>query len=154
MSELFRSASKAGVPAFLQTSSVCLAKGTLINTKNGLVPIENVNPGDMVVTEAGLKKVSASHANGLKSTIRVVFRSGQSIVLTKDHLVYAGDSGNDRAAMLAGYRVIVVGNADAALKAELATESAVRGISERIYFAQKPYAAGVLEGLRHFAFVP
>lgn len=70
-----------------------------------------------------------------------------------DHLVYAGDSGNDRAAMLAGYQAIVVGNADAALKEELVTESAARGISERIYFAREPYAAGVHEGLRHFGFV-
>lgn len=73
--------------------------------------------------------------------------------IDEEHLVYAGDSGNDRAAMLTGYRVIVVGNADAALKQDLAAESAVRGISERIYFAQAPYAAGVLEGLRHFEFV-
>jgi len=71
----------------------------------------------------------------------------------EDRLVYAGDSGNDRAAMLSGYRVIVVGNADAALKEELVTESAACGISKRIYFAEKAYAAGVLEGLRHFGFV-
>ena len=73
--------------------------------------------------------------------------------IDEDHLVYAGDSGNDRAAMLTGYRVIVVGNADAALKQDLADESAVRGITERFYFAERPYAAGVLEGLRHFSFV-
>jgi HAD superfamily hydrolase (TIGR01484 family) len=69
------------------------------------------------------------------------------------HLVYAGDSGNDRAAMLTGYRVIVVGNADEALKTDLATESAARGITDQIYFAKHPYAKGVLEGLRHFGFV-
>jgi len=71
----------------------------------------------------------------------------------EDHLVYAGDSGNDRAAMLCGYRVIVVGNADTALKDDLVRESAARGITERIYFAKHPYARGVLEGLRHFGFV-
>jgi len=71
----------------------------------------------------------------------------------EDHLVYAGDSGNDRAAMLCGYRVIVVGNADAALKDDLVRESAARGITERIYFAKHAYARGVLEGLRHFGFV-
>ena len=71
----------------------------------------------------------------------------------EDRLAYAGDSGNDRAAMLTGYRVIVVGNADEALKADLARESASRGIAERIYFAEHPYARGVLEGLRHFGFL-
>ena len=73
--------------------------------------------------------------------------------IEEDHLVYAGDSGNDRAAMLAGYRAIVVGNADAALKEDLVAASAARGIAERIYFAKQAYAAGVLEGLRYFGFV-
>ncbi len=68
----------------------------------------------------------------------------------EQHLVYAGDSGNDRAAMLSGYRVIVVGNADPVLKEDLGIESAARGFSERIYFANHPYARGVLEGLQHF----
>jgi HAD superfamily hydrolase (TIGR01484 family) len=71
----------------------------------------------------------------------------------ESRLVYAGDSGNDRAAMLAGYRVIVVGNADGALKEDLGAESAVRGITDKIYFAEHPYARGVLEGLRHFGLV-
>ena len=70
--------------------------------------------------------------------------------IDEEHLIYAGDSGNDRAAMLTGYRVIVVGNADAALKRDLAAESMARGIDERLYFATHPYARGVLEGLRHF----
>jgi len=70
------------------------------------------------------------------------------------NLVYAGDSGNDRAAMLAGYRTIVVGNASSALKDDLARASAARGIGERIYFAEHPYARGVLEGLRHFGLLP
>lgn len=73
--------------------------------------------------------------------------------VSEHQLVYAGDSGNDRAAMLSGYRVIVVGNADRALKEDLARESAARGITDRLYFAEHPYARGVLEGLRHFGFV-
>ena len=70
-----------------------------------------------------------------------------------DHLVYAGDSGNDRAAILSGFRAIVVGNADEALKEELKSASAERGLSRRLYFAKHPYARGVLEGLRHFGLV-
>jgi hydroxymethylpyrimidine pyrophosphatase-like HAD family hydrolase len=68
----------------------------------------------------------------------------------EEHLVYAVDSGNDRAAMLTGYRVIVVANADDTLKNALPAESDARGIADRIYFAEHPYARGVLEGLRHF----
>jgi HAD superfamily hydrolase (TIGR01484 family) len=72
----------------------------------------------------------------------------------EEHLVYAGDSGNDRAAMLTGFRVIVVGNADEALKKDLGIEAVAQGIAERIYFAEHPYARGVLEGLRHFGLLP
>jgi len=68
----------------------------------------------------------------------------------EQHLIYAGDSGNDRAAMLSGFRVIVVGNADPALKEDLDRESHARGISEHLYFAEHPYARGVLEGLQYF----
>jgi HAD superfamily hydrolase (TIGR01484 family) len=71
----------------------------------------------------------------------------------EQHLVYAGDSGNDRAAMLTGYRVIVVGNADEELKKDLGIEAVAQGIADKIYFAEHPYAKGVLEGLRHFGFV-
>ena len=66
--------------------------------------------------------------------------------IEQGELIYAGDSGNDRAAMLSGYKAIVVGNADASLKRDLAAQAA----PDRIYFARHPYAAGVQEGLRHF----
>lgn len=72
----------------------------------------------------------------------------------EEHLVYAGDSGNDRAAMVAGFRVIVVANADEELKKDLGIEAVGQGIAEKIYFAEHPYAKGVLEGLRHFGLVP
>lgn len=67
-----------------------------------------------------------------------------------DGVIYAGDSGNDLAAMLSGVRAIVVGNADEALKTDLIALAAKRALSDRIYFASKPYAAGVHEGLLHF----
>lgn len=70
--------------------------------------------------------------------------------VSEDRLVYAGDSGNDRAAMLSGYRVIVVGNAPDAFKGELRREAARRRIADRLYFAHESYAGGVLEGCRHF----
>jgi hypothetical protein len=52
--------------------------------------------------------------------------------------------------MLAGYRVVVVSNAEDAVKEEVRRRSAQQGITERIYFAEHPYARGVLEGCRHF----
>jgi HAD superfamily hydrolase (TIGR01484 family) len=67
-----------------------------------------------------------------------------------DHLIYAGDSGNDLAAMLTGFKVIVVGNATPALKEELTARADGMGILGRLYFAEGFYAAGVLEGCRYF----
>lgn len=67
-----------------------------------------------------------------------------------DHLVYAGDSGNDLAAMLSGFKVVVVGNATPGLKEELTVRGGEMGILERLYFAKEFYVAGVMEGCRHF----
>jgi sucrose-6-phosphatase len=68
----------------------------------------------------------------------------------EDRLVFAGDSGNDMEAMLAGFKVIVVGNAPADLKEELRRRAGEEGIQDRLYFARTSYAGGVLEGCRHF----
>jgi HAD superfamily hydrolase (TIGR01484 family) len=65
-------------------------------------------------------------------------------------LVYAGDSGNDLAAMLTGFNVVVVGNAADALKETIRRQAEARSIAERVHFAEAWYAAGVLEGCRRF----
>lgn len=70
--------------------------------------------------------------------------------LSPAEVYYAGDSGNDAAAMLRGYRTIVVGNAPEELKTTLRTEAIRRGLGDHLYFARRPYAAGVLEGSRHW----
>jgi len=70
--------------------------------------------------------------------------------LTADRLFFAGDSGNDRAAMLSGYRVTVVANAPPELKAVLRSEARERDILDHLYFAESPAAAGVMEGARHW----
>jgi hypothetical protein len=54
------------------------------------------------------------------------------------------------AAMLTGFRVVVVGNATPGLKDELRVRGRELGILDRIFFAQGYYAAGVMEGCRHF----
>ena len=68
----------------------------------------------------------------------------------EDRLVFAGDSGNDVEAMMTGFNVVVVGNAPGDLKEELKRRAAAEGIQERLYFAETPYAGGVLEGCRYF----
>jgi sucrose-6F-phosphate phosphohydrolase len=59
-----------------------------------------------------------------------------------DRVIVAGDSGNDAAMMRAGFRGIVVGNADDQLRALAAP---------RVYVASAPHAAGVLEGVRRWS---
>ena len=68
----------------------------------------------------------------------------------EESVVYAGDSGNDLAAMVSGFNVVVVGNATDALKETVRAQAAARGIGERVHFAEAWYAAGVLEGCRRF----
>lgn len=70
--------------------------------------------------------------------------------LRKGEVVFAGDSGNDLAALTAGYHSIVVANAadDVVRQAEAAHREA--GWDGRLYLAEGTATSGVLEGLRHF----
>ena len=69
---------------------------------------------------------------------------------SQDMVIFAGDSGNDIAALTAGYRSIVVGNADreiVELTRRVHTDS---GWTDRLFLATKPATSGVLEGVQHF----
>ena len=66
-----------------------------------------------------------------------------------EHVIYAGDSGNDTAALTCGVRSILVGNAAPALRAEIQSILARKGIAQQCYFAQKTATSGVLEGIHH-----
>jgi sucrose-6F-phosphate phosphohydrolase len=56
-------------------------------------------------------------------------------------VIVAGDGGNDLAMFERGYKSIIVANAEARLRALT---------GEHVYHAYAAYAAGVLEGLRHW----
>jgi sucrose-phosphate synthase len=60
-----------------------------------------------------------------------------------DHVLTAGDSGNDRDMLLGDMLGIVVANHSPEL-------APLRGRA-RVYFAASPFAGGVLEGIRHYA---
>lgn len=64
-----------------------------------------------------------------------------------EQIATAGDSGNDRDMLQGQTAGIVVGNHDA----ELASLRSAK--ASRVYFAEAHYAAGILEGLRHYEFV-
>ena len=74
----------------------------------------------------------------------------KQVGVAHEDIVFAGDSGNDLAALTAGYRAIVVGNADrkVARLAEDAHRNA--GWSDRLYLAKAEATSGVLEGCRWF----
>jgi sucrose-phosphate synthase len=58
----------------------------------------------------------------------------------------AGDSGNDRDMILGATNGLVVGNHSE----ELAT---LQG-KVRVFFSRKTYAAGIIDGLVHYGFIP
>lgn len=68
----------------------------------------------------------------------------------EESIVFAGDSGNDIAALTSGYRSIIVGNASKALIDEVRQTHKSAGWSDRLRIANSPATSGVLEGLREF----
>lgn len=67
-----------------------------------------------------------------------------------EQIVFAGDTGNDFAALVAGYRSIVVGNAEPALAAAVREEHRRQGFAGRLYLATGDATSGLLEGLQAF----
>ncbi|TWU51715.1 Mannosylfructose-phosphate phosphatase [Rubripirellula reticaptiva] len=65
-------------------------------------------------------------------------------------ITFAGDSGNDLAALTAGYCSIVVGNADESVAAEVRRVHDSAGWTNRLIIAKAHATSGVLEGLRCF----
>ncbi len=65
--------------------------------------------------------------------------------ISRQHVLVAGDSGNDLGLLSARFLAVVVGNH----KAELTPDA----LPKDVYWAHKPYAAGVLEGIEHYRFL-
>lgn len=70
--------------------------------------------------------------------------------LALDRVVFAGDSGNDTAALLSGCRGILVANAALAVRNQVASEAARRGLLDHVHFATAALIAGVVEGCERF----
>jgi sucrose-phosphate synthase len=78
------------------------------------------------------------HASKGQAVRYLAFRWG----IPLDHFITAGDSGNDRDMLVGDMLGIVVGNHGPEL-------APLRGRS-RVYFANRPHAWGILEGIRHY----
>lgn len=70
--------------------------------------------------------------------------------IEREHILYAGDSGNDAAVFAAGFRSIVVGNAADDVKRAAVQAHSQAGWTDLLYTADLPATSGVLAGLRHF----
>lgn len=101
------------------------------------------------VSGAGLLDVLATPDG--KRTVVAFLR--QQLGLDERSAIFAGDSGNDCDALLAGHRAILVGNAPAGLKDHVRREAAALGLADAVYIADAAYAAGVIEGCRHFGWL-
>lgn len=67
-----------------------------------------------------------------------------------NRLVFAGDSGNDLAAFVAGYRSIVVANADRGVVKQAVDAHSEAGWKDRLYLSNAAGTSGLLEGCRWF----
>jgi len=90
--------------------------------------------------------------NGVSKAYALIWLSTHAN-FSPSELVYAGDSGNDRAALVAGFRAIAVGNMDEKLAQEIEIEMAENGLSDRFFRASGHATSGVLEGCRHFGLI-
>lgn len=79
---------------------------------------------------------------------------GHLLELAPDKIVYAGDSGNDLAALVGGYASVLVGNATECLRSEVRELAKEQKNSGLCYFAKNVATSGVLEGMRHFNLAP
>jgi len=66
----------------------------------------------------------------------------------RERIIFAGDSGNDWAAMTAGYRTVVVANADRCLAERVRQTHQEAGWHGRLCLAEQQATSGVLEGCR------
>ncbi len=103
-----------------------------------------------VVTGDGLLDVLP--AGGGKG--RAVTYLAELLGLPLDDVVFAGDSGNDREALLSGVRSVLVGNAPDDVRSKVREEARARHLDDRVYLAGRSGAEGVLEGLIHWGVVP
>ncbi|QDU78651.1 Mannosylfructose-phosphate phosphatase [Polystyrenella longa] len=71
--------------------------------------------------------------------------------LDREQTLFAGDSGNDLAALVGGYRSIIVGNADPQLVDDVQTAHNKAGWHDRLHKATGVATSGVLEGCHQFS---
>lgn len=71
----------------------CLPKGTLVHLKRGLVPIENVHVGDLVLTSDGYYTVTENVYQGVQNVLTIKTQMGQFRCTEKHRIAVLTDIG-------------------------------------------------------------
>lgn len=131
------------------------------NAAERLAGVANHRLADARLPYACLASIDPFHGHGLLDVLPAgASKAGALIWLAThadfvpDEVVFAGDSGNDFAALACGFLAIVVANAAATLAGEIRCELARRGLEHRLFQATRPATSGVLEGCRRFGLLP
>ncbi len=77
-----------------------------------------------------------------------------AVSMAPEAVLFAGDSGNDLAALVAGYRSIVVANAHESLALQVQRAHQQAGWQDRLYLAEVAATSGVLAGCHWFGLFP
>jgi phage terminase large subunit-like protein len=84
----------------------CLVAGTMVTTRRGLVPIEDVTTGDLAWTRAGWRRVSWSGMTRSNADVMRVVTTDGEFTATPDHKVWTAQNGFVRVdAMVWGDRI-------------------------------------------------
>ncbi len=106
---------------------------------------------------AALASLNPFHNEGLLDILPLGTSKATALIwlathadFSPDEVVFAGDSGNDLAALTCGFRAIVVANAAEGLADRVEDVLATHGHAQRFFRATLPATSGVLQGCRHF----
>lgn len=80
----------AVVTSFAYGNRLCLAAGTMVITWEGPTPIEDIQPGTLVLTHRGRwRRVEWAGSTGTKPVVKVEGQGAGSLVCTADHRVWS-----------------------------------------------------------------
>lgn len=74
----------------------------------------------------------------------------RTLDISKEEVIYCGDSGNDLVPLTAGYKSVLVGNATETVREQVKELAETKQVGGKIYFASGNYVSGIIEGLEYF----
>lgn len=99
---------KVVLPIVVDANNHCIARGELVTTARGLVPIEHVVIGDQVMTRAGWKRVYSARKISDHEPVMLISAGGKTLRLTGNHEVFVDGIGFVRADALRDHDSLLV----------------------------------------------